>query len=187
MPFALIGTSMRRIPEYPRRSMVMERFFKSGLAALFAVAVVAGSAAAGTAQSTKVIAFTGTYAGNATTQQTDNVVDINANGTGKGTLIGGGKITGLGKGDSSVRPCVPFTGTGSMVGTGGTVKFKVTSGANGCGDEAGQVFALVGHATVLSATGKLKKAKGTLKFTGTFDRSNGAFQVKFTGKLTQAL
>ena len=34
------------------------------------------------------------------------------------------------------------------------------------------------------ALGVLLRAKGTLKFTGTYDRSSGTFTVKFTGKLT---
>jgi len=37
---------------------------------------------------------------------------------------------------------------------------------------------------VLKGTGKLARAKGTLKMTGTFDRSSGAFTAKFTGSLT---
>jgi hypothetical protein len=36
---------------------------------------------------------------------------------------------------------------------------------------------------VLKATGKLAKAKGTLKFTGVFDRDGGTFTVKFSGQL----
>lgn len=163
----------------------MKRFWSIGLAAALAVAVVAGTAAGATSKATKVIVFSATYAGNATTQQTDNTVDINANGTGKGTIIGAGKVTGIGTGDSSQRPCIPFTGTGSMTGTAGVLKFKVVSGSNSCGDEQGESFAIVGHAAVVNATGKLKKAKGTLKFTGTYNRSSGAFTVKFAGKLTQ--
>ena len=140
-------------------------------AGLVAVAVVAvGAAAATAATHVKVIAFTATYSGQATTQQSDTTVAITANGTG----------------DSSQQPCVPFTGPGKMTGVAGTtLSFKVATGAKGCGDEAGQVFSVVGYATVTNATGKLKKAKGTLKFTGSYDRSSGDFSVKFTGKLKQ--
>ena len=35
-----------------------------------------------------------------------------------------------------------------------------------------------------NATGKLKKATGTLKFTGVYDRGAGTFTVKFKGNLT---
>jgi len=164
---------------------------KLGLASLaglaVVVALVAASASAGLAATPKKkqIAFTASYAGTATTQQTDNVVDIVASGTGKAKLLGAGKIAGTGKGDTSVQPCVPFNGPGTLIGPGGKLSFTVLSGAQGCGDEAGQVFSIVGKAKVTSATGKLKKAIGKLKFTGTYDRSAGTFTVNFKGTLTQ--
>ena len=147
---------------------------------LIAVAVAAASAAA----VTRPIAFTGKYTGNATTEATDSNVKIAANGTGTAVLLGAGKVTGTGTGDSSQRPCVPFTGTGKMTGPGGTLIFKVNPSSVGCGDDAGQLFSISGKAAVLKGTGKLAKAKGTLKMTGTYDRSSGAFTVKFTGSLT---
>jgi hypothetical protein len=153
----------------------------TGLVA-FATAVLA---AAALAVVVKPVAFAGTYTGTAVTNQTDNTVAITANGTGTGTLLGAGKITGAGTGDSSVRPCVPFTGTGKMSGPGGTVIFKVIPGSSGCGDEQGQVFSLTGKATVLKATGKLLKRKGTLKMSGSYDRDSGSFTVKFRGSLTK--
>jgi len=156
-------------------------FWTTGLAAL-ALAVLATAALAVVV---KPIAFTGTYTGTAVTNQTDNTVAITANGTGKGTLLGAGKITGTGTADSSVRPCVPFTGTGKMSGLGGTIIFKVIPGSSGCGDEQGQLFSITGKATILKATGKLLKRKGTLKLSGTYDRSSGAFSVKFRGSLTK--
>jgi hypothetical protein len=151
------------------------------LAALFAAVLVGGAALA---SSTKVIAFTAKFHGTATTQAADNVVTINANGTGAGTVLGTAKITGAGTGDSSQQPCVPFTGTGKMSGPGGTLTFKVNPGSAGCGDDSGQLFSVTGKAAVLKGTGKLKAAKGTLKMSGTYDRSSGAFSVKFTGSLT---
>jgi hypothetical protein len=152
--------------------------------AVLAVAVIVTGAFA-SATIVKKVAFTAKYSGTAVTKQTDSNVDITANGTGTGTLIGAGKVTGLGKGDASVRPCVPFNGTGSMKGPGGVITFKVNPGSGGCGDDSGQLFSITGKASVLSATGKLAKAKGTLKMTGTFDRSSGAFSVKFSGILTK--
>lgn len=163
------GASMRRI------------IWTTGLAAL-ATAILA---AAALAVVVKPIAFTGKYTGTAVTNQTDNVVAINANGTGTGTLLGAGKITGAGSGDTSVRPCVPFTGTGKMSGPGGTIIFKVIPGSSGCGDEQGQLFSITGKATILKATGKLLKRKGTLKMSGTYDHDSGAFSVKFSGSLTK--
>jgi hypothetical protein len=152
-------------------------------AAGVAAALVAGSAVA--AIHVKTIPFTGTYAGNASVQVADQVATISANGTGKGALIGAGKVTGNGKGDASQQPCVPFTGPGTITGAKGTIAFSVLTGAQGCGDEGGQVFAISGKAKVVKATGALAKAKGTLKFTGTYDRGSGAFKVTFKGALTK--
>ena len=151
-----------------------------------AVAAVIGVFAAASLAATpkKTIAFTGSYSGTVAVNQNDNIADLKADGTGSGTLIGAGKITGAGKGDTSVQPCVPFSGPGSLTGTGGKLAFTVVSGASGCGDEAGQVFSVSGKAKVTSATGKLKKATGTLKFTGVYDRGAGTFTVKFKGNLT---
>jgi hypothetical protein len=164
----------------------VNRFWSSVAVALVATAVVATGAVAGTSKGSVKVPFSASYSGTATTQQTDSSVAIAANGSGTGALIGAGKITGNGTGDASARPCVPFTGTGTMSGVAGTkVNFKVTSGSSGCGDEGGEVFALVGHANVVSASGKLAKAKGTLKFTGTYNRTSGAFAVKFAGTLSK--
>lgn len=161
----------------------MTRLLLTTAIALLALALTLAAAVAVAA--TKPVAFVGTYKGTATTNQTDTTVAITANGTGSGTLIGVGKITGVGKGDTSQRPCIPFTGTGSMKGRTGTVIFKVNPGATSCGDDAGQFFTFTGKATVLKATGKLLKAKGTLKLSGTYDRSSGAFTVKFKGTLVK--
>ncbi len=155
----------------------------TGLAALAVAVLGAGAFAASTVTKPKPVAFVGKFTGTAKTVAADNVVTINANGAGSGTLIGAGKIIGVGKGDSSQQPCVPFTGTGKITGAKGTVIFKVIPGSSGCGDEQGQLFNVSGKAAVLKATGKLLKKKGTLRFSGTFDRSSGAFSVKFSGTL----
>ena len=156
----------------------------ASLAAAAAVAAVFASAGAAVTPG-KTIPFSASYSGTVTYQQTDNIVDLSANGTGTGTLLGASKIAGTGRADTSAQPCVPFTGPGTMTGVGGKLGFVVLSGAQGCGDETGQVFSVVGKAKVTSATGKLKKAAGTLKLTGTYDRGAGTFTVKFKGTLTQ--
>ena len=154
-----------------------------------AAVVLALGTGAALAAGTKKVVFAATYSGTAVVKVTDNVADIAANGAGKGTVIGAGKVTGVGKGDSSQQPCVPFTGPGTMTGSGKTAKtkltFKVLDGSTGCGDEGGQLFSISGKATVVKGTGTLAKARGTLKFTGVYDRSAGTFTVKFKGKLTQ--
>jgi hypothetical protein len=156
------------------------------VAAALATAGIAGAAAAAGNTAAKKIPFTAKYAGKAVVKVTDNVADISATGPGTASLIGRGRVSGKGKADSSVRPCVPFTGLGTMTGAGGKLTFKVVSPpSTGCGDESGEVFSLSGRVTVVKGTGKLARAKGSLKLTGVYDRSKGTFSVKFTGTLTR--
>lgn len=131
------------------------------------------------------ITFTGKYAGNATTVVDGNTVTISAKGSGTGTLLGAGTITGQGTGDSSQQPCVPFGGTGTIKGAAGSIVFKANPGASGCGDEGGHTFSVTARLLVVQATGKLAKAKGTLKLTGTYSRDDGSFSVKVSGILTR--
>ena len=163
----------------------MKKFLRAGLIALAAsiAAVVVGAAWAGTASEAKIVPFTAKYAGTAVVKVTDGVADIAASGVGTGVPIGKGKITGKGTGDTNQQPCVPFTGPGVMTGTKGNLSFQVVTGS-GCGDEEGNVFSVQGRAKVLKGTKLFKKVKGTLKFTGVYDRGQGTFSIKFTGKLT---
>ena len=147
------------------------------------VVPVASSAASKTKPKPKKIAFTGSYSGQASSKVDGNTAAISANGTGLGKLIGAGSISGSGSADSSQQPCPPFGGTGSIKGAKGTILFKVVTGAKGCGDEGGHVFSLVGYLAVTKATGTLAKAKGQLRFTGTYDRDAGTFAIKLTGTL----
>jgi hypothetical protein len=159
----------------------MRRLITSLVAVAFAALTVAAVASA--ALPIKNVPFTANYSGQASTKVDGTTASISTTGTGLGTLIGAGKITSAGTGDSSQQPCVPFGGTGTMTGAKGTVAFKLTSGSSGCGDEGGHVFSVKGYATVTKATGKLLKAKGILKFTGIYNRDDGTFSVKFTGTL----
>jgi hypothetical protein len=153
----------------------------------FAVTATSSALAAreGTATKSVVVAFTGTYKGQASTKVDGNTATITAHGAGKGTLIGVGSINGLGTGDTSQQPCIPFGGTGTIKGAAGTITFKVASGGSGCGDEGGHNFSVTAHLIVVKATGKLAKAKGTLKLTGAYSHDDGSFSVKVTGKLTK--
>ncbi len=159
--------------------------FRISIAAPVALATALALVAGALAATPKKVAFTAKYTGTAVTKVTNNIADISATGTGTGTLIGPGKVSGVGTGDTSQQPCVPFTGTGLMTGTAGTkLSFKVIPGSLSCGDEKGEVFSISAHATVIKGTGKLAKAKGTLKLTGVYDRTAGTFSVKFFGTLT---
>lgn len=167
----------------------MQLFLRSGAVVLAGAlaALLSGAALAATASpAVKIVSFTGKYAGTANVKVTDNVADIAATGAGKATLMKATKITGKGKGDASVTPCVPFTGPGAMSNATGTkISFVVLPGSTGCGDQDETVpVSVSGKAKIVSGTKAYKKAKGTLKFTGVYDRKGGAFTIKFTGKVT---
>jgi hypothetical protein len=159
--------------------------FRVSILALVVALVAAATAGAATGKKPILVPFTGTYAGQASTQVNGTTATISATGTGKGTLIGAGSITGQGTGDTSQQPCIPFGGTGTIKGAAGTIAFKLLPGASSCGDEGGHNFAIVAHLTVLKATGKLAKAKGTLKITGAYSHDDGSFTIKVFGKLTK--
>ena len=93
----------------------MTAFIVSIAVASAMVAMLASTGAAATPK--KTVAFTACYSGTAAVNVTDNLANIQANGTGTGTLLGAGKVSGAGTGDSSVQPCVPFTGPGTLTGT----------------------------------------------------------------------
>jgi hypothetical protein len=163
---------------------MVKKFRSPILIAALAALTLAAVASAGTSTNPP-ISFTGKYAGQATTKIDGNTVTIAAHGIGSGTLLGAGSITASGTGDSSQQPCVPFGGTGKIVGKAGTIVFKASPGASGCGDDGGHVFSVTGRLHVVTATGKLAKAKGTLKLTGTYSRDDGTFTVKVAGTLTK--
>jgi hypothetical protein len=146
----------------------------------FAAALAAPSAFAAPAKS---IPITGKYAGTASTQVDNNTVTIAANGKGALSTLGAGTIVGNGTGDSSQQPCVPFAGTGTIKGTGGTITYRVPTGSTACGDEGGHTFSVKGTFVVLKATGKLAKAKGSLRFTGLYSRDDGTWSIKVAGTL----
>jgi hypothetical protein len=158
------------------------RTFRISLVAVAAAALAAATAAS--ALPSTLVPFTAKYSGQASTKiDSGTIANISATGKGLATLIGAGKIIGTGTGDSSVQPCTPFGGLGSMTGLHGSISFKVINTSKGCGDEGGHIFSLKGTATVLRATGRLAKARGTLRFTGVYDRDGGTFSIKFIGTL----
>jgi hypothetical protein len=157
------------------------RIIRYAVLVAFAAAAVAAAAVAAPAKS---IPIAGHYAGTASTNVDGNTVTIAANGKGTIAKYGAGTIVGNGTGDSSQQPCVPFAGTGKITAPGGTVlTYTVPTGASGCGDEGGHTFSVKGVLKITKATGKLAKAKGTLRFSGVYDRDGGTFDVKLTGSL----
>jgi hypothetical protein len=164
----------------------MTRYRPIAIALVAMAALLVGAAVASGAASVKIINFSAKYNGTATVKVTGEVVDsIAAKGTGTGLPIGKGTITGLGKGEAKQQACNDWSGTGLLKGSKGTIAFKMLPGTQGCGDEDGKFFSLTGYALVTKATGKLAKAKGKLKVTGSYDRDAGTFSAKFAGKLKQ--
>jgi hypothetical protein len=157
------------------------------IAALAAGAVALLAAATAPATSSKAVPFSAKFAGTAVVKVTDNVAAISAKGTGTGPAalaMTKSTIAGTGKGDASQQPCVPFTGTGTITSGKTILYFTVISSSKGCGDEAGEIFSFSGYAKVTKGTLKLAKAKGTIKFTGVYDKPHGTFSAKFIGTLT---
>jgi hypothetical protein len=162
----------------------LRKYLLASVTAIVAVAALAASAFAGTASSTKIVQFEAVYAGAANVVVADGSSTISANGTGKGALIGPGKITGKGTGSADESaPCQTFNGTGTMIGTKGKINFKMT-GAQACSDSEGNLFSITGRAAVTSGTLAFKKAKGSLKVTGSFSKSGKNFTIKVKGPLS---
>lgn len=165
----------------------MTRFgiIRAVTAATVVAAVAASSALAGGAAPGKTVAFSAGYTGKASVKVSGSTADISADATGSGTLVGKSKLSGKGVGNS-VEPCPLFGGPGTITAADGSkLNFVITAGGgSACTDEAAQAFSLVGRATFKGGTGKYAKAKGSFKFTGTYDRGTGIFAIKFKGTLT---
>lgn len=157
-------------------------------AGVFATPAVA-SASAG-----KAVAFTGHYTGKAALLISNGEVTISSiKGTGKGTLVGASSVLGSGAASAAAQ-CDPFTGTGSITGTGGKISLVVTksTATQGCsnGESPPVIVTFQGVAKATGGTGKTKDASGSLKFNGTLKlggtsgAQTGSFSVTLTGKLS---
>jgi hypothetical protein len=154
--------------------------------AVIAAVSLAVVTATAPASSSKLVPFKASYSGTAVVKVTDNVADILATGTGTGTLLPASKISGHGTGDATQQPCVPFTGPGTLVSANGTkLFFTVIAPSRGCGDDQDPSVDVQGKVKVTKGAGKLLKAHGTLKITGTYNRDEHTFSIKFTGTLTK--
>ena len=154
------------------------------IATVALAAAVAGTAFAATQSK---VTFKGTYAGKVTEKVDGNTVTAKTAGTGTGTAIGKGGLAGTVTATTTAdQPCAPFNGPGTLSGSKGKLKVTVATGSRGCAasQEEKDSISLVGTVKVNGGTLKFKKAKGTLRFTGHYDRASGAFNVKLTGSLT---
>jgi hypothetical protein len=165
--------------------------------ALAAVALSAGifaSPAVASASAGKAIAFTGHYTGKAALLIDNGSVKISSvKGTGTGSVVGASTVLGSGAASAAAQ-CDPFTGTGSIAGSGGKISLVVTqsNASQGCSSgESGPVtVTFQGVAKATGGTGKTEGAAGALKFNGTLKlggtsgAQTGSFSVTLTGKLT---
>ena len=158
------------------------RFFVVGAVVATAAAAIAASAFAG---GTKKVPFRASFKGNAVVRVSGSHADIvSAKATGTGVPIGKGTLAGTGAGNNS-DPCPLFGGPATITTKAGKLKFAISPIAgSACTNEEAQQFSLSGRATIKGGTRKYAKAKGSFKFAGSFNRSTGAFSVKFVGTLT---
>lgn len=162
----------------------MSRFRKSAAVALVVAAagvITASAFAGGTAKT----AFRASFSGKAVVRVNGSHADItSAQAKGTGVPIGKATLSGVGAGNNS-DPCPLWGGNATITTKTGKLKFAVAPIAgSACTDEEGQQFSLAGRATFKGGTGKYKKAKGTFKFSGSYNRGTGTFSVKFVGTLT---
>jgi hypothetical protein len=156
------------------------------LAVAIGLVVVAGTALAA-APKPKTVTFKGAYAGKVTEKVDGQNVTALSLGVGTGTAVGKGKLTGTVAATTANPPCSPLSGTGAITGSKGNLKvLLVPATSKGCAasqDDQNTIL-ISGTAKVVGGTLVFRKAKGSIHFSGTYDRSSGAFSVKLTGKFT---
>jgi hypothetical protein len=150
--------------------------------------VIGGLAAAtilaGTAGGTTAV-FKASYSGMVTEKVAGQQVTAAPRGKGTGTVIGKSTLTGTVAGTTANPPCSPLKGPGVLAGAKGKLKVNLLPISRACaaGEEDRNNISFSGSAKVTGGTGKFRAAKGTLRFSGQYDRSSGAFTVKLRGTL----
>jgi hypothetical protein len=179
------------------------------LALVAAVGVVGPSGAAtvkspGTTHSSltsnvvKKVAFKGSYSGSmtflltsvASTSTAASVTSVS--GKGPSTDLGSATLTGTGNVPATAASSgFHFTGSGKLVGAGSSLTLRIKSSSGAAPENAAGTVTISGTALVVSGTGKLRGATGTLKFSGSFAISNdgvsGTQTQSFTSKLSGTL
>jgi hypothetical protein len=150
------------------------------------VALAAGTAVASNLVVPKTVVFKGSYAGTVTEKVDGQTVTALASARGAGTAVGKGKLGGTVTGTTANPPCSPLSGPGTITGPYGKLKLTLLSTARACAasEEDQNSITVSGNAKVAGGTLKFRNAKGTLHFSGHYDRSSGAFNVNLTGKFT---
>ena len=157
------------------------RIIPTLIAAAALAAVVTGTAIG--AQTTK---FKGTYKGTVTEKVAGSSVTALAKGTGTGTVVGKGALNGTVTATTANPPCSPLNGPGTISGPKGKLKITVVTGSRGCAasEDDQDSITVSGTAKVKGGTAKFTKARGSLHFSGHYDRKAGTFTVTLTGTLT---
>jgi hypothetical protein len=154
------------------------------------VAVAVAAVAVGTAMATQSAAFKGTFTGKVTEQVNGASVKALASATGSPTLgtsrLGKSTLTGTVTATTANPPCSPLSGPGTIAAKAGKMKVTLKTTSRGCAasEEDQSTITVSGDAKVAGGTLKFKNAKGSLHFSGNYDRKSGAFSVKLTGRLT---
>ena len=147
------------------------------LGGVVVTAVVVGSALGSST------AFVAKYSGTVTEKVNGQQVTAVPKGTGTGTPIGKSTLTGVVRATTANPPCSPLNGPGTLAGARGKLQVNLLPTSRGCAasEEDQDSISFSGSAKILKGTGKFRGAKGTLRFSGHYDRAGGTFNVKLTG------
>jgi hypothetical protein len=143
-----------------------------------AVAALVSSTALGSSA-----ALVAKYSGTVSEKVNGQLVTAVPRGKGTGTLIGKSVLTGVVKATTANPPCSPLNGPGTLAGAKGKLQLTLLPTSRGCAasEEDKDNISFSGSAKVIGGTGKFRGAKGTLRFTGNYNRAGGTFTVKLTG------
>jgi hypothetical protein len=148
-------------------------------AAVAAAVVPAYAPASGVAHAASTVKFSGKYSGKASVTVKGSAIKISSvSGSGSGT-DGLSKLSGRNGTGHTSGTCGFFSGPASISGSGGSLTLSVNSTSKGCGES--NVKSVSGTAKVTGGSGKLKGAKGTLSFSGSYNKSAGTFSVTISG------
>jgi hypothetical protein len=152
------------------------------IAALAALAVAATRPAIAEPTSTP---FSSSYSGTGSGHLSGTTVSGSATLAGHGTPIGTGTLTGSATGSFISSTCVTFDAHGTLSGPSGALKLSVT-GAQACATGAtAEEVAFSGHAKIVGGSATFASARGTLRFSGSYNRVTNRVTVSFRGPIDQ--
>jgi hypothetical protein len=129
-------------------------------------------------------AFTASYTGHGSAEVSGASASGTATASGRGSIIGRGTLTGSARGVFTSQTCVVFSGTAVLKGRAGSITLAAR-GARACaGSSDANNVSFSGSAQVTGGTSTFAGAHGTLSFTGTYLRQNGALTISFRGRIS---